>query len=171
LEWQVILRHYPKVVAAPARADTLNRHYPGSPAMAPTAPRTPAEHHYDLEESGLADLDQVGFDDAGRTVEVLVALAHATLASRRSSQTRTTAADSRTDPQAPRVGGDGRVGSWRGVMSRFQLPPFEPCMRFSRTRLTDVLHRRCSDARQPRSGLGATTIPLSLTSPRRSGER
>ena len=27
---------------------------------------------------------------------------------------------------------------------RFQLPPVEPCMRFSRTRLTDVLHRRCS---------------------------
>ena len=27
---------------------------------------------------------------------------------------------------------------------RFQPPPVEPCMRFSRTRLTDVLHRRCS---------------------------
>ena len=48
--------------------------------MAPTAPRTPAEHHYDLAEGGLADLGQVGFDDAGRTVEVLVALTHATLA-------------------------------------------------------------------------------------------
>ena len=48
--------------------------------MAPTAPRTPAEHHYDLAESGLADLGRVGFDDAGRTVEVLVALTHATLA-------------------------------------------------------------------------------------------
>jgi hypothetical protein len=46
----------------------------------PTAPRTPAEHHYDLAESGLADLGRVGFDDAGRTVEVLVALTHATLA-------------------------------------------------------------------------------------------
>jgi hypothetical protein len=45
-----------------------------------TAPRTPAEHHYDLAESGLADLGRVGFDDAGRTVEVLVALTHATLA-------------------------------------------------------------------------------------------
>jgi hypothetical protein len=29
-------------------------------------------------------------------------------------------------------------------MLRFQLPPVEPCVRFSRTRLTDVLHRRCS---------------------------
>ena len=27
---------------------------------------------------------------------------------------------------------------------RFQLPPVEPCMRFSRTRLTDVVHRRHS---------------------------
>jgi hypothetical protein len=46
----------------------------------PTAPRTPAAHHYDLAESGLADLGRVGFDDPGRTVEVLVALTHATLA-------------------------------------------------------------------------------------------
>jgi hypothetical protein len=62
----------------------------------------------------------------------------------------------------------GRVESWRGALSggrlrrdprrfphecsspvamatlRFQLPPVEPCMRFSRTRLTDVLHRRHS---------------------------
>ena len=53
--------------------------------MAPTAPRTPAEHHYDVAESGLADLGRVGFDDAGRTVEVLVALTHATLASPRDS--------------------------------------------------------------------------------------
>src|SRR3954470_23808955 len=44
---------------------------------------------------------------------------------------------------------------------RLQLPPVEPCMRFSRTRLTDVLHRRCSAlARQARLGLGATTMPL-----------
>jgi hypothetical protein len=48
--------------------------------MAPTAPRTPAEHHYYLAEGGLGDLGRVGFDDAGRTVEVLVALTHATLA-------------------------------------------------------------------------------------------
>lgn len=46
----------------------------------PPAPRTPAEHHYDLAESGLDDLGRVGFDDAGRTVEVLVALTHAMLA-------------------------------------------------------------------------------------------
>jgi len=46
----------------------------------PTAPRTSAKHHYDLAESGLADLGRVGFDDAGRTVKVLVVLTHATLA-------------------------------------------------------------------------------------------
>ena len=39
-----------------------------------------AAHHYDLAESGLADLGRVGFDDAGHTVEVLVAMTHATLA-------------------------------------------------------------------------------------------
>jgi hypothetical protein len=62
---------------------------------------------------------------------------------------------------------DGWVGSWRGGSGwlvgpgsvfpngcatsvavagvlRLQLPPVDPCMRFSRTRLTDVLHRRCS---------------------------
>jgi hypothetical protein len=48
--------------------------------MAPTAPRTLAEHHYDLTEGGQADLGRVGFDDAGRTLEMLVALTHATLA-------------------------------------------------------------------------------------------
>jgi len=48
--------------------------------MPPTALRTPAAHHYDLAESSLADLGRVGFDDAGRTVEVLVAMTHATLA-------------------------------------------------------------------------------------------
>jgi hypothetical protein len=48
--------------------------------MTYTAPRTPAEPHYDLAESGLADLGRVGFDDAGRTAGVLVALTHATLA-------------------------------------------------------------------------------------------
>ncbi len=37
----------------------------------------------------------------------------------------------------------GWVGDWRGdaVAFRFQPPPVEPCMRFSRTRLTDALHR------------------------------
>jgi len=54
----------------------------------PTAPRTPAEHHYDLAESGLADLGRVGFDDAGRTVEVLVALTNATSGDRRESRKR-----------------------------------------------------------------------------------
>jgi hypothetical protein len=45
-------------------------------------------------------------------------------------------------------------------------------MRFSRTRLTDVFHRRCSTgARQGRFGLGATTVPLREISPRLSGER
>jgi hypothetical protein len=48
--------------------------------MTHTAPRVPAEPHYDLAESGLADLGRVGFDDAGHTAEVLVALTHATLA-------------------------------------------------------------------------------------------
>src|SRR3954452_6430779 len=40
--------------------------------------------------------------------------------------------------------GARRVGGWRGDASafRFQPPPVEPCMRFSRTRLTDVVHRR-----------------------------
>lgn len=63
--------------------------------MTHTAPRIPAEPHYDLAESGLADLGRVGFDDAGRTVELLVALTHATLALRRSSPTVTTAPDRR----------------------------------------------------------------------------
>jgi transposase len=39
---------------------------------------------------------------------------------------------------------NGRVGDWRGfrrLRPRFQSPPVKPCMRFSRTRLTDVLHR------------------------------
>ena len=40
----------------------------------------PAAHHYDLAESGLADLGRVGFDEAGRAVEVLVAMTHAALA-------------------------------------------------------------------------------------------
>ena len=69
---------------------------------------------------------------------------------------------------------DGWVGDWRGdaVAFRFQPPPVEPCVRFSRTRLTDVLHRRCSaGARQARLGLGATMIPLRETSPNVSGAR
>ena len=44
-------------------------------------------------------------------------------------------------------GTSNRVGGWRGGAVRafrFQPPPVEPCMRFSRTRLTDVVHRRHS---------------------------
>ncbi len=53
-----------------------------------------------------------------------------------------------------------------------QLPPIEPGVRFSRTRLTDALHRRCSTvARQGRFGLGATTVPLREIRPRLSGDR
>ena len=39
------------------------------------------------------------------------------------------------------------VGDWRGFRCRGPVSsprPVKPCMRFSRTRLTDVLHRRCS---------------------------
>ena len=45
----------------------------------------------------------------------------------------------------------GWVGSWRGDAGAFpfQPPPVEPCMRFSRTRLTDPLHRRCSTRARP----------------------
>ena len=60
----------------------------------------------------------------------------------------------------------GWVGDWRGDADafRFQPPPVEPCMRFSRTRLTAALHRRCSTgARQARLGLGAAMIPLRET--------
>ena len=52
---------------------------------------------------------------------------------------------------------------------RFQLPPVKPCMRFSRTRLTDAVHRRHSVfPRQGLLALGAITIPLRLNSPHRS---
>ncbi len=60
------------------------------------------------------------------------------------------------------------VSFWRSSTSsslHFQDTP--------RTRLTDALHRRCSAtrARQARFGLGATTSPLRLTRPSRSGSR
>ena len=48
------------------------------PGHGPTASRKPAVHHYDLAE-GLTHLGRVSSDDAGRTVEVLDALTHATL--------------------------------------------------------------------------------------------
>jgi hypothetical protein len=49
---------------------------------------------------------------------------------------------SQTDRSTPpRLVGEGLA---RWLVLRFQPLPVEPCMRFSRTRLTDVLHRRCS---------------------------
>jgi hypothetical protein len=73
---------------------------------------------------------------------------------------------------APLAGGWLGEGLARWRLLRFQPLPVEPCMRFSRTRLTDVLHRRCSTgARQGRFGLGAMTVPLREISPRLSGER
>jgi hypothetical protein len=68
----------------------------------------------------------------------------------------------------------GWVEGWRGdaVTFRFQPPPVDPGMRFSRTRLTDILHRRCSaGARQARFGLGATTMPLRQIRPSSSEAR
>jgi hypothetical protein len=67
------------------------------------------------------------------------------------------------------------VGSGAGAVTlfafRFRPPPVEPCVRFSRTRLTDVLHRRRSaDAFHGRFGLGAMTAPLRLIRPRLSGD-
>jgi len=62
--------------------------------------------------------------------------------------------------------GEGR-GLARFLGARFQRPPVKPCMRFSRTRLTDVLHRRCSAfPRQSRKGLGGMTIRWRLARPR-----
>ena len=57
---------------------------------------------------------------------------------------------------------DGRVGgrrqhraAWAGWVASFLPPPIEPGMRFSRTRLTDVFHRRHSACRAtPGSGAG-----------------
>ena len=61
---------------------------------------------------------------------------------------------------------------WRGGRRlRFQPLPVEPCRRFSRTRLSDVLHRRRSaGARQSRKGRGAMTVPHKVISPRLSGD-
>jgi hypothetical protein len=57
------------------------------------------------------------------------------------------------------------------IAARFQSPPVKPCTRFSRTRLTDVLHRRCSAfPRQSRKGLGAMTVRWRLARPRWSGD-
>ncbi len=41
-----------------------------------------------------------------------------------------------------------RVGSWRGSRRlRFQLPPVKPCMWFSHTRLSDIVHRQACAVR------------------------
>ena len=41
-----------------------------------------------------------------------------------------------------------RVGSWRGSCRlRFQLPPVKPCMWFSHTRLSDIVHRQACAVR------------------------
>jgi hypothetical protein len=45
--------------------------------MSPTAPHTPAEHHYIESEQILASLGALGIDGADLTREVLVALVHA----------------------------------------------------------------------------------------------
>jgi len=46
------------------------------------------------------------------------------------------------------LGGSG-AGAVSGVPIRFQPPPVKPCMRFSRTRLTDVLHRLAFSLARP----------------------
>ena len=61
-----------------------------------------------LAESGLGDLGRVGFDDAGRTVEVLVALRIRGWRSRRSSLMRTSMADCKYGLAAPRSVHSGR---------------------------------------------------------------
>ena len=69
-----------------------------------------------------------------------------------------------------KAGGSG-TGAVPQVTARFQSPPVKPCMRFSRTRLTDVLHRwRSACPRQGRKGLGGMTVPSRMIRPRRSGD-
>ena len=54
---------------------------------------------------------------------------------------------------------------------RFQLPPVKPCMRFSRTRLTDAVHRLAFGfPRQGLAALGAITVPSRLSNPQRSAD-
>ena len=57
-------------------------------------------------------------------------------------------------PQVRRPSSDfaGAVGLFfsvaiADVAFRFQLPPVKPCMRFARTRLTDIVHRQACTAR------------------------
>jgi hypothetical protein len=71
-------------------------------------------------------------------------------------------------------GNASQITKWEGrglarfrCAARFQSPPVKPGMRFSGTRLTDVLHRRYSAfPRQSRKGLGGMTIRWRLASPR-----
>ncbi len=73
----------------------------------------------------------------------------------------------------------GRVGERRphraAVLARLVLVSsrrhLDPCMRFSRTRLSDVLHRRAFGfSRHGLFGRGAIVVPVTLTNPSRSGE-
>jgi hypothetical protein len=72
------------------------------------------------------------------------------------------------------VGATG--GAWAARPSRLAwFPPaadIEPCMRFSRTRLADVLHLVAFSVpwRHDRFGRGATMVPLRLISPSRFGD-
>ncbi len=78
--------------------------------------------------------------------------------------------DRRVDERVPVVT-HRRVNRQHSRSVRLQPPPVEPCTRFSRTRLSDALHRRCSTgARQVRLGLGAMTVPLRSINPSRLGE-
>jgi hypothetical protein len=65
-----------------------------------------------------------------------------------------------TSPTSSTASEVGRVGRWRGGRgSVSSAPPIEPCMRFSRTRLTDVVHRVAFGfSRQDLLGLSATMI-------------
>jgi hypothetical protein len=86
--------------------------------VSPTAPRTPTEYDDDVAESRLADLGRVGFDDAGRTVEVLVALAHETLAIAAILANADDQGRRWRIPQAPRTGSSGRDAFYRPGLNR-----------------------------------------------------
>ena len=57
---------------------------------------------------------------------------------RRSKQSRTNVAELRRVGSAGGVRGPRGVADWSGVASRRRI---EPCVRFSPTRLTDIVHR------------------------------
>ena len=48
---------------------------------------------------------------------------------------------------------------------RFQPPPVKPYMRFSRTRLSDAVHRRHSALPANPEGRGSTTVPDKMIGP------